>query len=316
MSNLDEIKSLNADLPLTNFPNEVDDFESFSDADDEINSVIIKYKNLLKQGETAKAEEIYEQYSLKKYIVSAYFLNKIQQMIIACERSISSVKKYFSFSDTEPTSNTTQPNGYIWAKILSAGDNFKKVIFKLKENDSYVNIYPRTIASNVIMAEDDETTVTQMLETKANSIHSHDIASNTSDGFMSNNDKIKLDSLGNILQGSCDGIITNNSVTGYLAAGITLTKGIWLVQSRLHTDVASGRIKMYLNTNEDGVTGTYGETNFLYKNTPANAWEDISMWQVITVHEDVFVYTTVEVDANSGTTPNEQGFITKGVKIA
>lgn len=287
MSNLDEIKSLNADLPLTNFPNEIDDFESFSDADDEINSVIIKYKNLLKQGETAKAEEIYEQYSLKKYIVSAYFLNKMQQMIIACERSISSVKKYFSFSDTEPTSNTTQPNGYIWAKILSAGDNFKKVIFKLKENDSYVNIYPRTIASNVIMAEDDETTVTQ-----------------------------KLDSLGEVLQGSCKGIITNNSVTGYLGAGITLTKGIWLVQSRLHTDVASGRIKMRLNTNEYGITGTYGETIFLYKNTPANVWEDIGMWQVITVDKDVFVYTTVEVDANSVTTMNEQGFITKGVKIA
>lgn len=160
MADLNEIKDINADLPLTKFPDEVDDFESFSDADEEINSVIIKYNNLIKQGETASAEELYNQYSLKKYIVSAYFLNKIQQMIIACERSISSVKKYFSFSVEQPTSTTSQPNGYIWGKILTAGDYFKKVVFKLKDNGKYVNIYPQTTSDNVLMSESEGETET------------------------------------------------------------------------------------------------------------------------------------------------------------
>lgn len=165
MADLEEIKTINADLPLTTFPNEIDGLESFSDADDEINSAIIMYKNYIKQGETSKAEEVYEKYSLKKYIVSAYFLNKIQQMIIACERAISSVKKYFTFSVEQPTSTTVQPNGYIWGKILSVGDNFKKVLFKLKENDSYIDIYPQTTSDNVLLSEEGTETVKDNLDT-------------------------------------------------------------------------------------------------------------------------------------------------------
>lgn len=165
MADLEEIKTINADLPLTTFPNEIDGLESFSDADDEINSAIIMYKNYIKQGETSKAEEVYEKYSLKKYIVSAYFLNKIQQMIIACERAISSVKKYFTFSVEQPTSTTVQPNGYIWGKILSVGDNFKKVLFKLKENDTYIDIYPQTTSDNVLLSEEGTETVKDNLDT-------------------------------------------------------------------------------------------------------------------------------------------------------
>lgn len=164
MADLNEIKDINADLPLTNFPDEIDELESFSDADDEINSAIITYKNLMKQGETAKAEELYEKYSLKKYIVSAYFLNKIQHMIIACERSISSVKKYFSFSTDAPTGTTSQPNGYLWGKILSTGNGFKKVLLKLKDNGTYVDIFPQTTADNVIISESDGTTVKDKLD--------------------------------------------------------------------------------------------------------------------------------------------------------
>ena len=171
MADLNEIKDINADLPLTNFPDEIDELESFSDADDEINSAIITYKNLMKQGETAKAEELYEKYSLKKYIVSAYFLNKIQHMIIACERSISSVKKYFSFSTDAPTGTTSQPNGYLWGKVLQAGDYFKKVILKLKENGNYVDIFPRTTADNVLMSETEEETVKDRLENLGNSLN-------------------------------------------------------------------------------------------------------------------------------------------------
>ena len=159
MADLNELKDINADLPLTHFPDEIDELENFSDADEEINSAIIKYNNLMKQGETAKAEELYSQYSLKKYIVSAYFLNKIQHMIIACERSISSVKKYFSFSDNAPTGTTSQPNGYIWGKVLSVGDSFKKVLLKLKENNRYIDIYPRTTADNVLISENSSETV-------------------------------------------------------------------------------------------------------------------------------------------------------------
>ena len=171
MADLNEIKDINADLPLTNFPDEIDELESFSDADDEINMAIITYKNLMKQGETAKAEELYEKYSLKKYIVSAYFLNKIQHMIIACERSISSVKKYFSFSTDAPTGTTSQPNGYLWGKVLQAGDYFKKVILKLKENGNYVDIFPRTTADNVLMSETEEETVKDRLENLGNSLN-------------------------------------------------------------------------------------------------------------------------------------------------
>ena len=165
MADLNEIKDINADLQLTKFPNEIDDYEPFSDANDEINSAIVNYKNLLKQGETGKAEEIYERYSLKKYIVSAYFLNKIQHMIIACERAISSVKKYFTFSVEQPTSTSVQPNGYIWGKILEAGNDFKKVIFKLKENNRYMDIYPLTTSDNVLISEDDTETVKDNLDT-------------------------------------------------------------------------------------------------------------------------------------------------------
>lgn len=164
MADLDEIKDINADLPLTKFPDEIDDLENFSDADDEINSAIVMYKNYIKQGETSKAEEIYEKYSLKKYIVSAHILNKIQQMIIACERSISSVKKYFSFSVDAPTGTTSQPNGYIWGKVLSVGDYFKKVLFKLKENGTYVDIYPQTTADNVLITEGDTKTLKNSIE--------------------------------------------------------------------------------------------------------------------------------------------------------
>lgn len=164
MADLSELKNINADLPLTSFPDSIDDLESFSDADDEINSVIIRYKNLIKAGDTAKAEELYEQYSLKKYIIGANFLNKIQHMIIACERTISSVKKYFSFSASAPTGTTSQPNGYIWGKILSVGDDFKKVLLKLKENGAYVNIFPQTTADNVLMSEDETETVKDKLE--------------------------------------------------------------------------------------------------------------------------------------------------------
>lgn len=171
MADLNEIKDINADLPLTNFPDEIDELESFSDADDEINSAIITYKNLMKQGETAKAEELYEKYSLKKYIVSAYFLNKIQHMIIACERSISSVKKYFSFSTDAPTGTTSQPNGYIWGKILSVGDDFKKVLLKLKENGAYINIFPQTTADNVLMDETNEETVKDKFDTLNNELN-------------------------------------------------------------------------------------------------------------------------------------------------
>lgn len=178
MADLNEIKDINADLPLTNFPDEIDDLESFSDADDEINSAIITYKNLMKQGETAKAEELYEKYSLKKYIVSAYFLNKIQHMIIACERSISSVKKYFSFSTDAPTGTTSQPNGYLWGKVLQAGDYFKKVILKLKENGSYVDIFPRTTADNVLMSEDKTETVKDKLEELSENLNDANEASN------------------------------------------------------------------------------------------------------------------------------------------
>lgn len=182
MADLNEIKDINADLPLTNFPDEIDELESFSDADDEINSAIITYKNLMKQGETAKAEELYEKYSLKKYIVSAYFLNKIQHMIIACERSISSVKKYFSFSTDAPTGTTSQPNGYIWGKILSTGNGFKKVLLKLKDNGTYVNIFPKTTADNVIISESDETTVKDKLEGLSENLSEslNTITSNTS----------------------------------------------------------------------------------------------------------------------------------------
>lgn len=165
MADLNEIKDINADLQLTKFPNEIDDYEPYSDANDEINSAIVNYKNLLKQGETGKAEEIYERYSLKKYIVSAYFLNKIQHMIIACERAISSVKKYFTFSVEQPTSTSVQPNGYIWGKILEAGNDFKKVIFKLKENNRYVDIYPQTTSDNVLISEDNTETVKDNLDT-------------------------------------------------------------------------------------------------------------------------------------------------------
>lgn len=178
MADLNEIKDINADLPLTNFPDEIDDLESFSDADDEINSAIITYKNLMKQGETAKAEELYEKYSLKKYIVSAYFLNKIQHMIIACERSISSVKKYFSFSTDAPTGTTSQPNGYLWGKVLQAGDYFKKVILKLKENGNYVDIFPRTTADNVLMSEDKTETVKDKLEELSENLNDANEASN------------------------------------------------------------------------------------------------------------------------------------------
>lgn len=163
MADLNEIKDINADLPLTKFPDEIDDLENFSDADDEINSAIIKYNTLIKQGETAKAEEIYKQYSLKKYIISAHILNKIQQMIIACERAISSVKKYFTFSTEAPTSTTAQPNGYIWGKILSVGNGFKKVLFKLKDNGEYVDIYPKTTADNVLIDEGETETVKDKL---------------------------------------------------------------------------------------------------------------------------------------------------------
>ena len=160
MADLNDIKDINLDLPLTNFPDEIDDLESFSDANDEINAKITEYKNLIKNGNTAKAEEIYETYSLKKYIISAYFLNKIQHMIIACERAISSVKKYFSFSADAPDGTTAQPNGYIWGKFLSTGDSFKKVLLKLKDNGVYVNIFPQTTADNVLISEsDDGTTV-------------------------------------------------------------------------------------------------------------------------------------------------------------
>lgn len=164
MTDLNEIKDINADLPLTKFPDEIDNLESFSDADAEINSAIIKYNNLMKQGEAAKAEELYHQYSLKKYIISAHILNKIQQMIIACERSISSVKKYFSFSAEQPTSTTSQPNGYIWGKILSVSDHFKKVIFKLKDNGKYVDIYPQTTADNVLISEEGTETIKDKLD--------------------------------------------------------------------------------------------------------------------------------------------------------
>lgn len=181
MADLNEIKDINADLPLTNFPDEIDDLESFSDADDEINSAIITYKNLMKQGETAKAEELYEKYSLKKYIVSAYFLNKIQHMIIACERSISSVKKYFSFSTDAPTGTTSQPNGYLWGKVLQAGDYFKKVILKLKENGKYVDIYPQTTADNVLITEGETETVKDAL---AN--HTHLYAGSDEPGGVAN----------------------------------------------------------------------------------------------------------------------------------
>lgn len=181
MTDLNEIKDINADLPLTNFPDEIDDLESFSDADDEINSAIITYKNLMKQGETAKAEELYEKYSLKKYIVSAYFLNKIQHMIIACERSISSVKKYFSFSTDAPTGTTSQPNGYLWGKVLQAGDYFKKVILKLKENGKYVDIYPQTTADNVLITEGETETVKDAL---AN--HTHLYAGSNEPGGVAN----------------------------------------------------------------------------------------------------------------------------------
>ena len=179
MADLNEIKDINADLPLTNFPDEIDDLESFSDADDEINSAIITYKNLMKQGETAKAEELYEKYSLKKYIVSAYFLNKIQHMIIACERSISSVKKYFSFSTDAPTGTTSQPNGYLWGKVLQAGDYFKKVILKLKENGRYVDIFPRTTADNVLMSEDKTETVKDKLEELSENLNDENETLNT-----------------------------------------------------------------------------------------------------------------------------------------
>ena len=166
MADLEDIKSVNMDLPLTNFPDTIDEWESYSDADDEINSIIVRYKNLVKQGESQKAEELYEQYSLKKYIIGANFLNKIQQMIIACERTISSVKKYFSFSESEPTGTTAQPNGYIWGKILSTGASFKKVLLKLKDNGTYVNVFPQTTADNVLISEDDTETVKDKLETK------------------------------------------------------------------------------------------------------------------------------------------------------
>ena len=166
MADLNELKDINSDLPLTSFPNTIDNLESFSDANDEINSVIAQYKSLLKQGATSEAESLYEQYSLKQYIVSSYILNKIQQMIIACERTISSVKKYFSFSESEPTGTTAQPNGYIWGKILSTGASFKKVLLKLKDNGTYVNVFPQTTADNVLISEDDTETVKDKLETK------------------------------------------------------------------------------------------------------------------------------------------------------
>ena len=182
MADLEDIKSVNMDLPLTNFPDTIDEWESYSDADDEINFKILKYKNLVKQGESQKAEELYEQYSLKKYIIGANFLNKIQQMIIACERTISSVKKYFSFSTDAPDGTTAQPNGYIWGKILSTGNGFKKVLLKLKDNGTYVNIFPKTTADNVIISESDETTVKDKLEGLSENLSEslNTITSNTS----------------------------------------------------------------------------------------------------------------------------------------
>lgn len=190
MADLSELKNINLDLPLTSFPNTIDDLESFSDANDEINSIIAQYKSLLKQGATAEAEALYEKYSLKKYIVSAYFLNKIQHMIIACERAISSVKKYFSFSTDAPDGTTAQPNGYIWGKILSTGDSFKKVLLKLKENGTYVNIFPQTTADNVLLSETNNTTVSTQLENLEKNI------TNTSESFttaLDNSLKNKMD---------------------------------------------------------------------------------------------------------------------------
>lgn len=251
MAELEEIKSINADLPLTTFPNGIDDLESFSDADDEINSAIVTYKNYIKQGETSKAEEIYEKYSLKKYIVSAYFLNKIQHMIIACERAISSVKKYFTFSVEQPTSTTVQPNGYIWGKILEAGDSFKKVIFKLKDNNKYVDIYPQTTSDNVLISTDHTETVKDNLDTlntnietkmaKSNPTGTGSLAMNLGDAYIggegfnsvslgTNNTSVGKNSVA--LGYKCKAL-TNNSI----AAGNNLTANVadQLVTGRYNT---------------------------------------------------------------------------------
>ena len=102
MDNLEELKQINDDLPFTKFPDEIDEYTPFSDADDNINNMITRYRTLLKQGNITEANTIYQEYNLGSYIIGAKFLNKIQHMIIACERAISSVKKYFTFSINEP----------------------------------------------------------------------------------------------------------------------------------------------------------------------------------------------------------------------
>lgn len=153
MDNLEELKQINDDLPFTKFPDEIDEYTPFSDADDNINNMISRYRTLMKQGNITEANTIYQEYNLGSYIIGAKFLNKIQHMIIACERAISSVKKYFTFSINEPDGSIAQPNGYVWGKILSAQNGFKNVLLKLKESGSYNDIYPITTIDNVWKSE-------------------------------------------------------------------------------------------------------------------------------------------------------------------
>lgn len=257
MTDLNEIKDINADLPLTKFPDEIDNLESFSDADDEINSAIIKYNNLLKQGETAKAEELYKQYSLKKYIISAHILNKIQQMIIACERSISSVKKYFSFSVEQPTSTTSQPNGYIWGKILSVGDYFKKVVFKLKDNGKYVDIYPQTTSDNVLITEGETETIKDKLETLDDDVE------DLSDNKMDKNNPMGTGSFGMNLGDAIIGGEGFNSVslgTSNTSVGKNSIALGYKCQALANNSIAAGN-NLTANKADQLVTGRYNTAN-------------------------------------------------------
>lgn len=280
MADLNEIKDINADLPLTNFPDEIDELESFSDADDEINSAIITYKNLMKQGETAKAEELYEKYSLKKYIVSAYFLNKIQHMIIACERSISSVKKYFSFSTDAPTGTTSQPNGYLWGKVLQAGDYFKKVILKLKENGNYVDIFPRTTADNVLMSEDKTETVKDKLE---------ELSENSNDANETLNKKMDKDEprgTGSIAMNTYEEIGINASAFGTdnAAGGDSAFASGTLCTASASNSFATGLGSLAFISNQI-VSGKYNETGN-YAQIIGNGTSDDDRKNIYTVDWD------------------------------